>query len=114
MYVLHKIEAALAFDELSILEIKDSQLKDERLRGPLNKQIRVLWEEIVSSLGGELAQTIYKSDYYSNLFLANLYVFKSVDKFKGHELPELTMKRYFAKKDLQQYFFNKDIAEVKM
>lgn len=114
MYVLHKIEVAQAFDELSILEIKKSKSINQKQKDVLEKQINLLENEINQAIGFELTKKIYSSDLYLNLYNTNHSVFESVEKFKECELPRLTMQRYFAKKGLQKHFFNNDFGEVKM
>ncbi len=113
-HVLHKIEIAQAFDELSILEIKKSKLKNKKLKKFLGQQIIILKKEIDQSIGPDLTEKICCSDAYINLFNANLNIFQSVDKFKNFEPVQLNMKRIDAKRDLQESFFGKSLEEIKM
>ncbi len=113
-HVLHKIEAAQAFDELSILEIKKSQSNHQEQKKLLERQIFVLKKEIEHSIGLDLTEKIYNSDLYSNLLNANLDIFKSVDKFKATEPAQLNMKRMDAKRTLQEKFFGEVLEEIKM
>lgn len=112
--VLHKIEIAQAFDELSILEIKKSKLINQKQKKLLEKQINVLKDEILLAVGSVLMEKIYHSDFYKNLFNTNLDIFISVDKFKTSEPAQLNMKRIDAKRKLQEYFFGKVLEEIKI
>lgn len=116
MYVLHKIEVAQAFDELSILEIKELKLKDkhQEQKKILEKQINILKKEIRQSIGSNLMKEIYNSTFYIYLFNTNLEIFISVDKFKVFEPVQLNIKRFNAKKKLQEYFFKKTLGEIKI
>lgn len=113
-YVSHKIEVAQAFDELSILEIKKSKLKNQKLKKLLKQQIVILKKEISQTIGNDLTKRIYYSDFYTNLFNSNMDIFLSVDKFKNSEPAQLNMKRIDAKKALQEKFFRKSLEEIKM
>lgn len=113
-YVLHKIEIAQAFDELSILEIKKAESTDQKQRKLLGKQIRILGEEIDQSIDSDLAVKIYCSDLYTNLYNTNFDIFKSVDKFKTFEPVQLNLKRFEAKRKLQEFFSGGDLAEIKI
>lgn len=114
MYVLHKIEVAQAFDELSILEIKNFKSKNKKQKISLNKQIGVLKDEIYQSIGLVLMEKIYNSKFYTNLYNANLDIFKSVDRFKTSEPAMLNMRRVDAKRKMQKHFFKKPLDEIKI
>ncbi len=113
-YVSHKIEIAQAFDELSILKIKQSKAKDQKLKKHLGKQICILIEEINEAISYKLTKEIYCSKFYMDLFDANLNIFESVDKFKDSEPAQLNMKRIDAKRIIQKRFFGKPLGEIKL
>lgn len=114
MYVLHKIEVAQAFDELSILEIKNQKSNDQKQIQSLADQIYILKREISQFIGSSRMEKIYHSDYYTNLISANLNIFESVDRFKTSEPAQLNMKRIDAKRKLQEYFFSSLLKEIKI
>lgn len=114
MYVLHKIEVAQAFDELSILEIKKAKRIDPEHKLALAKQICRLKTEINSSIGAELARQICYSSFYLDLYNANLQIFKYVDQQKWTEAAEWNIKRFESKKALQKNFFGENLEEIKI
>lgn len=113
-YIFHKVEAAQVFDELSILEIKKLKSTNEDQRNALGKQINIIKEEISNSIGDNLANEIYSSEFYAELLNSNLNIFNSVDKFKMSEPAQLNMKRIEAKRSLQESFFKKSLEEIKI
>ena len=113
-YVLRKIDVAQCFDELSILEVKKSKSTDSERANSLESQIILLKQDIDKAIGSDLLEKIYHSEFYMHLFSTNLIIFESVDKLKETELPRLTMKRFYAKRDIQKHFFGKTLNEIKV
>jgi len=99
---------------LSILKIKQSKAKDQKLKKHLGKQIRILIEEINEAISYKLTKEIYCSKFYMDLFDANLNIFESVDKFKDSEPAQLNMKRIDAKRIIQKRFFGEPLGEIKL
>lgn len=107
------VDEATVFDMLSILSLK---LKNEK--SVFN------YIQMVSELMGSIGQTLYaeiaNSNEYRNLCSANKEVFDLVDLMNsGTDLSalavhECNMRRYTAKKDLQQKFFNNSLSERKV
>lgn len=111
------VDEAHAFDMLSILHVKNlnSTVDRAKLVEPL---IDKLWEEICDQIGDHLAEKIFASDEYNNLYLANEEIFKMLDYVKQTDVPasvvdELNYYRFKVKKELQDKFFDYTLEEKK-
>ncbi len=113
MLIKISVEPGAAFDILSILEIKITNCENFRQRDALHEQKERLQAEINQTIGYDFARKIYFSDFYTNLYNANLAVFDQIDKEKSNA-DLLNYERFVAKKNLQEEFFHEEIAEVKL
>lgn len=113
-HVLHKIEVAQAFDELSILEIKKNNLINRDRRMSIKEQICLLRKEIITSIGFDLMEQIYHSNFYSTLFNTNSKIFEYINKLDWGKAAEFNRKRFEAKKVLQEHFLGKKLKEIKI
>lgn len=100
------VDEAYAFDYLSILEVKDSELRD-RVAAHIAKQIGVM-----------KTMNIYASDEYDQLYNANKALFDCVERARygtitAKELDEANMERHKAKQALQAEFFQTQLTETK-
>lgn len=106
-------DEAYAFDYLSILEIKNNK----------NEQAYKNWANCYNYIkiqtGEDLFTRIINSKEYQNLILINKETFDAVERARyknditAKEVDDVNMKRYYAKVELQNKFFNKKVTEFK-
>lgn len=111
------LDEAYIFDMLSIIDIKRTKLTDEKLN-ITQKRFDEMCQEISDQIGKELFVDIINSPEYKFMCNSNLEVFGLIDLAKhDNGLAKLTddanFKRYLAKIELQNKFFNDTISEVK-
>ena len=107
------VDEGYAFDYLGILEIKNNK----------NEQAKKNWlncyNYIKIQVGEELFTRIINSKEYQNLVLVNRMTFDAVERARyknditAKEVDDLNMKRYYAKIELQNKFFDKKTTEFK-
>lgn len=111
------VDEGVAFDALSILDVKYENGKDSML---IIANWHLLRNEIVAQIGEEKFDTIVESTEYKNLVRKNRETFHLVDEIgeSGEGLAKrahsANMERYEAKKKLQKTFFAGDLREVKL
>ena len=113
MNVKITVDAAHAFDMYTILSIKYANCTDPNSKIKLIEQMELLGREINEAISYEMASRIYRSDFYSNLYHANLAIFLRIKKEKS-DADILNQKRFDAKQALQNAFFNKTLEEIKL
>ena len=113
------VDEAYAFDMLAILQIKSSKSEEDYVN-----YVDFL-THIVGQLG-EVAQVILLSDEYGMMLKANQNVFNLIDevvsepdfiyacdRINAITVHRANMKRFHAKKALQEKFFGNDLMERK-
>ena len=100
------VDEAYAFDYLSILEVKNSELRNE-IAAMIAKQVGVM-----------KTMNVYASEEYDRLFETNKTLFDCVERARygtitAKELDEANMQRHYAKQALQKRFFQNDLTETK-
>lgn len=113
------IQESEAFDRLSILEIKKFESRKIEEKFKLDNQVEYLERQINNAIGYDLAQKIYCSDFYTNLYNINFALFEKIDKlkekdFSGREFNDLNYKRFTSKQELQKEFFKNELEEIKI
>lgn len=112
--MLLPVDEAYAFDYLSILMTKNKK----RGLDPLEKPAAAYISSFKSQK--ENTQEVLDSEEFDNLLKANEEVFELVDLAKedrvsAKKVERGNMKRYLAKKALQERFYpNEDITEIKL
>jgi hypothetical protein len=109
------IDEAAAFDMLSIL-----QLKTHKNDTSFNSY-KMFLDDLYCELGQEVVSIILASVEYADLFKANQEVFSLIDEvvnepietIKAKYVHNANMKRFYAKKALQEKFFNTELTEQK-
>lgn len=112
------VDAAYAFDYLSILEVKMVLLKNYQAKA----NYHACRDELCSQFGSALFFNIFLSNEYANLYSANFQIFNKIEAIRktakseeilGKEIDSLNSHRAFLKGVLQKKFFNKEISEQK-
>lgn len=98
------VDEAYAFDYLSILVVKKSDLYN------------TIYEHLSSQI--KSFDLILDSEEYKNMIKANQLVFDCVDRARygsisAKELDDANMQRHYAKQQLQLKFFNNSLTELK-
>lgn len=116
-----KVQAAEAYDRLSILDVKINNIFIGSFdqRKALSQQKKDLQTQINTCIGYDLASKIYNSDEYKALYKANLDVFNAVDISKkdlilASEVDKLNYERFVQKNKLQEKFFSESFKEIKV
>lgn len=111
------LDDAAAFDILSILKVKKEKLAANKT--DLVEQIEFLKNEIVSQIGLDKVNDILLSESFKKLCDANLHIFEEIEKIRlgtsilAKTADDLNIKRYNAKKALQNAFFQNELTELK-
>src|SRR6056300_1568979 len=109
------VDEAYAFHYLSILEVKYSNLKEEKYK----KNFELCYKQLENEINWSLFSEIIESKEYSDLFDINNKVFHAVEKAKqdqilASEVDKLNYERYVCKMELQKkWFINKELFEKK-
>jgi hypothetical protein len=109
-----KVDEAYAFDYLSILEVKKT-FYPQKDWPEINECIK----HIISQIGQDLFDEIYKSKEYHEMVLINSETFKLVDlakdnKCSAKDVDIYNYKRFKAKLALQNKFFKTIVQETKI
>ena len=102
------------FDDLSILEVKESFCLNWDIREKLENQIQELEKQLNETLGYTKSKEIYNSEEYEKLYKLNKQIFDEVEKIKDSEIQKLNKKRFEAKKQLNKIFFGEELGEIKI
>ena len=113
-----KVDEAYAFDMLAILQIKSTKSAQSL------EDYEEFLEQINNDLGCWTANLVLQSEEYKTLLEANQKVFDLIDEVvsdtchPSDRLDALTihnanMKRFYAKKALQEKFFEHNLTELK-
>ncbi len=113
------IEVSEAYDRLSVLFIKLKKCLDYNKKEQIRLQIENLESEINISIKRDLAEKIFKSPEYQELYKVNLELFEIIDKVKLGGIDalipfNLNNQRFEAKNNLQKKFFGKETGEIKL
>jgi hypothetical protein len=111
------VDAAYAFDFLSILEVKSNKSKLPSSEEALRQKAKEIYEQI----GFDLFNKIIDSQEYLNLYKTNEFLFDLIDKMKEDpdsvkaiEVDKSNYDRFLYKKALQEKFFNDQLLEEKI
>lgn len=110
------VDAAAAFDMLSILQIKYNNNPKKSTK----QNILRLTNELKEQLGLDKVENILFSKQYADLKRANEVLFNIVNKLeRGEHMPaiyvnNLNKERYIAKNQLQDIFFSNKLTEEKL
>ena len=104
------------FDILSIYQIKLFKFQEDSIH---LSNFNNLLNEIKSEIGNDKTLQVMESQEYFDLVAANLATFELVDAVKtepclGKEVDASNYKRFLAKKDLQEKWFDSNYSEVKV
>lgn len=123
MKIKIEVDAAYAFDLLSILEVKKEKILDSKKLKKINESISIMESNLIGQIGLSLYETIVDSPEYKELLLSNLRVFESVDigedinrqnEVTPYSVAQDVLYRYNCKQKLQEKFFQgTELLEVK-
>lgn len=110
------VDESYAFDYLAILEIKLS--KDANNRGKKSNFIKCK-KHIKNQIGPKFFDQIYNSSEYKQCYKANLETYNAVHRAKkdtvlASYVDKCNYKRFLAKKDIQDKFFDGNTTEIKI
>lgn len=123
------IDIAEGFDRLSIMEVKKSKSPPLK-QAEIELQIQTLQNQISTAIGLDLAEKIYDSPEYKELYNVNKEIFLSIDELRleskcncidyravailGIKIDSLNTKRFNVKNKIQEKHFGKKMEEVKL
>lgn len=111
-----KVDEAFAFDMLAILQIKSSKSEEDTIN------FIEFSQQLVDELGLDVCNIIFTSPEYLEMIDVNQRVFNLIDmiasgaderKFSAKYVHDANMKRFIAKKSLQEEFFSNNLTERK-
>lgn len=120
MIIKIEIQAAEAFDRLTILECKLNSTDDLQIKANIKQQIENLQRQINIAIGYDKAKEIYNSIQYFNLYTSNLIIFDLLDQVNQKKEMDAAVvndenyRRYICKNELNNKFFNGKLEEIKV
>ena len=113
------VDESFAFDMLSILEVKNARIKDGQKNLSVRNSLTKLGQEIICSVGYTKFLQIRDSDEYRALLNANYETFDLVEAARNgpeglaKDADAANLKRFEAKKEIQEKFFGGANTEIK-
>jgi hypothetical protein len=113
------VDEAVAFDMLSILEVKRNKCDHSKLPR-ISFEFSLFRDSLITQLGEGRYQKIVNSKEYDNLFGENHKLFEVIDMLRtgaysitAKYIDDANLRRYQCKQALQKKFFGTEMNEVK-